>query len=503
MELFRKSVAELSLLLRTRKISSVELTSQFLTRIHNTKDHNIFVDVNHKFSILQATRADELLGGNNVNELTGVPIAFKDMFTSIGWVTSAASQMLTNYQSPFNATVVKRCHSVGMVNIGKTNMDEFSMGSTGSQSRFGPTSNINTEFLIAGGSSSGSAAAVSSYLVPVAIGSDTGGSVRQPSTFANVVSLKPTYGRISRFGMIAFSSSLDQTGIIAHTAKDCSLLLKVLVTPDRHDSTTSFCSNRSLFSSQNQPYDVNTTNFCSSSPLNGLRVGVISEYLVCSILPHDVRMIFEHSIRNLELLGATITMTKLPYFSLPSFLYQIISSVEVSSNLSRYDGIRFGLRSCCNGNSDVSVQSRQQGLGEEVKTRIIFGNRTLSSQDDKVSFYRAHTFRRELFSSFSEILAAVDVTISPVCPVLPWVPDKLTTNFTELLSDAFTVIVNLLGLPVVSLPCGLISYLGRHLPVSIQLVGRPFSEMRLVQIAHTYQLAVHWFSPALVNANTI
>lgn len=490
MELSTKTVTELSRLLKAREVSSVELATHFLNRILSCQPSNLWVDVNYKLSISQAIEADKLLKSGTSNLLTGIPVAFKDMFASAGWVTSAASPMLSSYCSPFSATAVKRCRTARMVNVGKTNMDEFSMGSSGSQSCWGPTSNASNGPIISGGSSSGSAVAVSSHLVPVALGSDTGGSVRQPSSWNGTVSLKPSYGRISRFGMVSFSSSCDQAGIFGHTVQDCSLLLEVLTGPDKNDGTASLSSGWGCHLSDQlaKPDRIGR----STKPLSGLRIGVVLEHLECAALHRDIRTLFSHSIQDLVLLGAEVVTMKQPAVVLTNFSYRTISAAEASSNLLRYDGIRFG-------------QQSESGtftlFGSEVQTRLSCGSEALTAKRWGSGFLRAHEAREALFSSFSKVQRNLDVIVLPVCPVLPWPSAKVGVSLTSTLSDAFTVTANLLGLPTVSLPCGFVSCLGRQLPVSFQFLGRPFGEARLIRVAHIFQLATCWTSHGLDSAD--
>lgn len=441
------------------------------------------MDVNFKLSLVQALRADKMLGSRSLgSQLTGIPVVLKDIFASVGWDSAAASQILRGYESPFNSAVAKRCQILGMINVGKTNLDEFCMGSTGLRSRYGPIINPYDARLISGGSSGGSAVAVSMGLAPIAVGSDTGGSVRQPASFSGLVSLKPTYGRISRFGMTAFASSFDQAGIIGYTAEDCSLLLGALIGPHRCDSTTSVCSGGNARSWIGRFPNVIGSQINCSKPLSGQKFGVLSEQLGSAAFSCDIRTLFRKVIKDLVVLGADVVVLRqlgqLDGVS-SNLVYKVITSAEAYSNFLRYNGIRFGHNS--------------KHFGSEVVTRLEIGGKLLSDGPGGCSSHTlAHSIREKLFQRFSEALTNLNFILCPTCSILPWVTSKAGGSFSSSLSDIFTVLANLMGLPVISLPCGSVGCLGRQLPISFQLVGRPFSESELVLVAHSYQLSIGW-----------
>ncbi|AGO28364.1 glutamyl-tRNA(Gln) amidotransferase, A subunit [Candidatus Tremblaya phenacola PAVE] len=487
-----KTVSELSRLLKAKEISAVELTTHFLKRIFSFQPSNSVVDVNFKLSLIQAIRADKMLRSRpSVSQLLGIPIVLKDIFASVGWGSVAASQVLRGYESPFNSAVAKRCQVLGMVNVGKTNLDEFCMGSTGFKSYYGPIMNSYDARLISGGSSGGSAVAVSMGLAPIAVGSDTGGSVRQPASFSGVVSLKPTYGRISRFGMAAFASSFEQAGIIGHTAKDCSLLLGALAGPDVHDSTASVSLGRNVrswfgrFSNR-----VGSWGTCSR-PLFSQKFGVLSEHLESAAFSCAIRSLFCNAIKDLVVLGAEVVIVRqlgqlvgVPF----NLVYRVITSAEAYSNLLRYNGLRFG--------------RNNKPFGLEVGSRLEAGGKLLAVGSGSCSFHAlAHFLREKLFRSFSEVLTNLNFVLCPTSSILPWPASKAGGSFSSSLSDVFTVLVNLMGLPTISLPCGSVGHLGHQLPISFQLVGRPFSESELVWVAHSYQLLTEW--PLLVGSDAV
>ena len=482
------SVRSLSRLLLKRKISAVELTATFLGRIHQSDTFNCLIETDYKLSILQAIEADKMIGRGHHNTLVGIPIVFKDVLVSLNQRSDACSAMLENHAGAFNASVIKKCRASGMVNLGKTNMDEFSMGSTGESSCLGSTISLQHKHLAAGGSSSGSAVAVSARLAPCAIGSDTGGSVRQPSHFASLSSLKPTYSRTSRHGMVSFSSSLDAIGVIARSVEDCAIIQSAVSGWDPKDSTSSFCKGEDLSRLLGAPWDLK--NRLPHKPLSTLKLGVFTENIECSLVPSEMRRSFSFALAGWEELGAEVLVINCAELSLPNLFYQMVSSAEASSNLSRYDGTRFGR---CQMNSydfdDEKEQARTWGPGVEVKKRIIRGNDLLLKRPRQSCLADWSLFQERMFNSINHVFMECDAILSLVCPLFPPLAHKGRSMFGEALVDAFTSYVNLTGLPAISLCYGSAEYMGSSIPLGFQLIGRPFGEAKLLQIAHTYQSA--------------
>ena len=472
------SLKELSQALAAKKISSVELTGLFLDRIERLNPEiNAFVTVDREKSLKMAVAADARIAAGTAGPLTGVPIAQKDIFCAEGWTTTCGSKMLANFVSPYDATVIEKMHrDAGLVSLGKTNMDEFAMGSSNETSYFGPVRNPWDMTRVPGGSSGGSAAAVAARLAPAATGTDTGGSIRQPAALCNLSGLKPTYGVVSRYGMIAFASSLDQGGPMAASAEDCALLLNTMVGFDERDST-----------SLDRPVEDYARDL--DKPLQGLRIGLPKEFFGegCDA---EVMAAVRAAIAEYEKLGATCVEVSLPNSHLSVPAYYVIAPAEASSNLSRFDGVRYGYRAPEYANlDDMYAKSRAQGFGEEVKRRILIGAYVLSHGYYDAYYLQAQRIRRLIANDFVEAFKQCDVIMGPTSPSTAFkLGEKAADPVQMYLSDIYTIAVNLAGLPGMSIPCGFAG----GLPVGLQLIGNYFDEARLLNVAHRYQLATDW-----------
>ena len=472
------SLKELSQALAAKKISSVELTGLFLDRIERLNPEiNAFVTVDRDKSLQMAVAADARIAAGTAGLLTGVPIAQKDIFCAEGWTTTCGSKMLANFVSPYDATVIEKMHrDAGLVSLGKTNMDEFAMGSSNETSYFGPVRNPWDMTRVPGGSSGGSAAAVAARLAPAATGTDTGGSIRQPAALCNLSGLKPTYGIVSRYGMIAFASSLDQGGPMAASAEDCALLLNTMVGFDERDST-----------SLDRPVEDYARDL--DKPLQGLRIGLPKEFFGegCDA---EVMAAVRAAIAEYEKLGATCVEVSLPNSHLSVPAYYVIAPAEASSNLSRFDGVRYGYRAPEYANlDDMYAKSRAQGFGEEVKRRILIGAYVLSHGYYDAYYLQAQRIRRLIANDFVEAFKQCDVIMGPTSPSTAFkLGEKAADPVQMYLSDIYTIAVNLAGLPGMSIPCGFAG----GLPVGLQLIGNYFDEARLLNVAHRYQLATDW-----------
>jgi aspartyl-tRNA(Asn)/glutamyl-tRNA(Gln) amidotransferase subunit A len=487
------SISQLRQALDTKQISATELAQQALAQaqLHTQgKGNNAFVDLQTEQTLLQATAADERLalgeGGLNA-PLLGIPVAHKDVFVTRGWATTACSKMLANYQSPFDATIVTQLKEAGMVNIGKLNCDEFAMGSANENSVFGAVKNPWDSSAVPGGSSGGSAAAVCAGIVPVATGSDTGGSVRQPASFCGITGIKPTYGRSSRYGMIAYASSLDQAGVLARSAQDCALVLSAMSGFDAKDSTS---VNRVA-----ENYAPCLLQYLSAHQgMKGVRIGVPKEFFADG-LADDVRFAVDSAIAQLEALGAVRVDISLPRTALSIPVYYVIAPAEASSNLSRFDGVRYGYRAPDADFSDLDslyAQSRAQGFGEEVKRRILTGAYVLSSEFYEEYYVKAQRIRRLIAQDFKAAFEHCDCIVGPVAPTVAWnIGAGKQDPMSEYLADIFNLGINLAGLPSMSVPCGL-GGLQHNRPVGLQLIGNYFDESQLFGIAHAYQQATDW-----------
>jgi aspartyl-tRNA(Asn)/glutamyl-tRNA(Gln) amidotransferase subunit A len=475
-----KTIKELSALLQGKQVSATELARHFLARAQ-ASDLNAYTDINEALTLAQAAAADARLAKGDATPLTGVPIAHKDIFVTRGWRSTAGSRMLENYVSPFDATVVEQFNAAGAVTLGKLNCDEFAMGSSNENSYFGPVKNPWDRGAVPGGSSGGSAAAVAAGLAPGATATDTGGSIRQPAAFCGVTGIKPTYGRVSRFGMIAYASSLDQGGPIARTAEDCAMLLGAMAGFDPRDSTSVERAR------EDYTRDLNAS-------LAGLRIGVPREYFGAGLAP-DVEQAVRAALQEFVKLGATLVDISLPKTELSIPVYYVIAPAEASSNLSRFDGVRYGHRAADYTDlSDMYRKTRSEGFGEEVKRRILVGAYVLSHGYYDAYYLQAQKIRRLIAEDFRQAYTQCDVIMGPVAPTVAWdMGAKANDPVANYLADIFTLSVNLAGLPGMSIPCGFGQgeQNGKR-PVGLQLIGNYFSEAKLLNIAHRYQCATDW-----------
>lgn len=472
-----RTIAELSKSLASKEISSVELTKLFLDRIHRLDEKlNSFITVTDELALSTAKQADEARAKGIAGVLTGIPIAHKDIFCTDGVKTSCGSHMLDNFISPYDATVVTNLKAAGTVMLGKTNMDEFAMGSSNETSYYGPVKNPWNIECVPGGSSGGSAAAVAGHLAPAATGTDTGGSIRQPAALCGITGLKPTYGRVSRYGMIAFASSLDQGGPLAKSAEDCAILLNAMAGFDDHDST-----------SINEPVPNYTATLNDS--IKGLKIGLPKEYFAGG-LSKEVEACIQAAIKEYEKLGATIHEISLPNTFLSAPAYYVIAPAECSSNLARYDGVRFGYR--CKDPIDLQdlyKRSRSEGFGSEVKRRIMIGTYVLSAGYYDAYYLKAQKVRRLIRDDFAQAFKQVDVILSPTAPTPAFkLGEKTSDPISMYLSDIYTIAVNLAGLPGMSVPAGFVN----KLPIGMQLIGNLFGEAKLLNVAHQYQQVTDW-----------
>jgi aspartyl-tRNA(Asn)/glutamyl-tRNA(Gln) amidotransferase subunit A len=493
----QKSLTELRAALDAKTISAVELAQMFLQRIDAAKDLNAFISVDHDLTLEQAKAADALIAKGEAGPLTGLPIAHKDVFVTRGWTSTAGSKMLENYKSPFDATVVDRLKSAGMVTLGKTNMDEFAMGSSNENSYFGPVKNPWDLKAVPGGSSGGSAAAVAARLAPAATGTDTGGSIRQPASFTGITGIKPTYGRVSRYGMIAFASSLDQGGPMARSAADCGVLLNAIASFDPRDSTSLEREDEDYTRYLGQPW----SGHDAAKPLAGLRIGLPKEFFGEG-LSAEVRSAVDAALKQYEALGATLVEVSLPKTELSIPVYYIIAPAEASSNLSRFDGVRYGHRAAGYTDLlDMYKKSRAEGFGPEVKRRILVGAYVLSHGYYDAYYVQAQKIRRIIAQDFQEAFKHCDVIMGPVAPSVAWnLGEKADDPVQMYLADIYTLSISLAGLPGMSVPCGFGAAGSAHAtrPVGLQIIGNYFNEARLLQVADAFQRATDWHvqSPA-------
>jgi aspartyl-tRNA(Asn)/glutamyl-tRNA(Gln) amidotransferase subunit A len=471
-----KSIKELAKDLRDRKFSSVELTQTFLARIKQHQSLNAFITVTEDLALLQAKDADIRIAKGNTASLTGIPMAQKDIFCTKGVLTSCGSKMLDNFIAPYNATVVERLNNAGIVMLGKLNMDEFAMGSSNETSYYGAVKNPWQTDLIPGGSSGGSAAAVAARLSVCATGTDTGGSIRQPAAHCGITGLKPTYGRVSRYGMIAYASSLDQGGPMARTSEDCAILLQAMAGFDVKDST-----------SVDLPVPDYQANLANN--IKGLIIGLPKEFFGDG-LTNNVAVAIEEAIQEYKKMGAEVKEVSMPNLKLAIPAYYVIAPAECSANLSRFDGVRFGYR-CENPNDlkDLYTRSRGEGFGKEVKRRILMGTYALSAGYYDAYYLKAQKIRRLISEDFKKTFADVDVIMGPVTPSTAFgIGEKIGNPIEMYLSDIYTIAINLAGLPAMSIPAGFAD--GK--PVGLQVIGNYFAEDKLLNIAHQYQLATDW-----------
>ena len=484
-----KTIKELSALLQSKQVSSVELTSHYLDRIE-ASSHNAFLHLDRERTLAQAAAADLRIADGSAGPLTGVPIAHKDIFVTRGWRTTAGSKMLANYESPFDATVVERFNRAGMVTLGKVNLDEFAMGSANENSAFGAVKNPWDPLAVPGGSSGGSAAAIAARLAPAATATDTGGSIRQPAAFCGVTGIKPTYGRVSRFGMIAFASSLDQGGPIAQTAEDCALLLNEMIGFDERDSTSLTVEQGNV--SEDYTRDLN-------KPLTGLRIGVPKEYFGEG-LAADVEAAVRGALDEFVKLGASLVEISLPKTALSIPTYYIIAPAEASSNLSRFDGVRYGHRAAeYKDLQDMYRKTRAEGFGREVQRRIMVGTYVLCHGYYDAYYVQAQKIRRLIADDFQAAFAdKCDVIMGPVAPTVAWdLGSKANDPVANYLADIFTLSTSLAGLPGMSIPVGFgQGEKNAKRPVGLQVIGNYFAEAKLLNIAHQYQQVTDWHTRA-------
>lgn len=474
------TLTELSAQLKNKQVSATELAQLYLHRIA-ASTLNAFTGINPELTLEQAKDADARIARGDPTPLTGIPLAHKDIFVTRGWPSTAGSKMLAGYNSPFDATVVEQFRKVGMVTLGKLNCDEFAMGSANENSFFGAVKNPWDTRAVPGGSSGGSAAAVAGGLTPAATGTDTGGSIRQPAALCGITGIKPTYGRVSRYGMIAFASSLDQGGPMAWTAEDCALLLSAMVGFDARDST----------SIEREPEDFTRQ---LNDDIKGLKIGVPKEYFGEG-LASDVEQAVRNALQEYEKLGATLIDISLPKTSLSIPVYYVIAPAEASSNLSRFDGVRYGHRAKDYADlADMYRKTRSEGFGDEVKRRILVGTYVLSHGYYDAYYLQAQKIRRLIAQDFQQAFTQCDVIMGPVAPTVAWdLGSKVNDPVANYLADIYTLSTSLAGLPGMSIPVGFgQGDKNSKRPVGLQLIGNYFSEAKLLNIAHRFQQATDW-----------
>ena len=483
--MLNSSLKQLAAALSTRQISSVELTGLFLDRIEALNPAiNAFITVDREKSLAEAKRADARLAAGEAGPLTGIPVAHKDIFCAEGWRTTCGSKMLGNFISPYDATVIQRFKAAGCVSLGKTNMDEFAMGSSNETSYFGPVKNPWDQGRVPGGSSGGAAACIGARMAPAATGTDTGGSIRQPAALCGLTGLKPTYGVVSRYGMIAFASSLDQAGPMAKSAEDCALMLNAMAGFDERDST-----------SLERPAEDYARDL--DKPLAGLKIGLPKEFFGAG-MDADVRATVEAALDEYRKLGAVTVEVSLPNSGLSVPAYYVLAPAEASSNLSRFDGVRYGYRAPeYTDLKDMYEKSRAQGFGPEVKRRILIGAYVLSHGYYDAYYLQAQRLRRLIAEDFVKAFETCDVIMGPTSPSVAFAFGAKSADPVQMyLSDIYTISTNLAGLPGMSIPCGTGA---NNLPVGLQIIGNYFDEARMLGVAHQYQQATDWHlrQPAL------
>ena len=476
MSLHRKTIAQLSKGLSTGEFSSVELTRHFLDRIKQS-DLNAFITVTDELAMTQARAADNKIAQGEAGVLTGIPYAHKDIFCTNGVKTSAGSKMLDNFISPYDSTVTHQLNQADLVMLGKANMDEFAMGSSNENSYYGAVKNPWDKTKIPGGSSGGSAAAVGARLAPFATGTDTGGSIRQPASLCGITGLKPTYGRISRYGMIAYASSLDQAGPMTQTAEDAAMVLNVMAGFDQKDSTSA-------------QRDVEDYTAKLNDSIKGLKIGLPKEFF-SEGLDTEVSQQVMNAVKEFEAMGATVKEVSLPNSTYAIPTYYIVAPCECSSNLSRMDGVRFGHR-CDNPKDleDLYLRSRSEGFGDEVKRRIMIGAYALSAGYYDAYYLKAQKTRHLISDDFKQAFKEVDVIMGPVSPTTAFDLGSVKDPVSMYLADIYTLSANLAGLPGMSIPAGF----AQNLPVGLQLIGNYWSESKLLNIAHQFQQQTDWHS---------
>ncbi len=476
--MFNASLKQLSTQLAGKKISSTELTTEFLKRIKALNpEYNAFITVNEEISLAQARVADQLIAAGQNGSLTGIPIAQKDIFCAKGWLTTCGSKMLSNFISPYDAGVIERFNQAGAVNIGKTNMDEFAMGSSNETSFYGPVKNPWDHAAVPGGSSGGAACAVAARLAPAATGTDTGGSIRQPAALCGISGIKPTYGLVSRYGMIAFASSLDQGGPMAKSAEDLALLLNTMVGFDPRDSTS--------LQREQEDYAHDL-----EKPLAGMRIGLPKEYFAEG-MSRDVEVAIENALNECRKLGATTVEIALPNTPLSIPVYYVLAPAEASSNLSRFDGVRYGYRAKSYSDlSDMYRKTRAEGFGAEVKRRILIGTYVLSHGYYDAYYIKAQKLRRLIAQDFADAYQQCDIIMGPTTPTVAFnLGEKSGDPIQMYLSDIYTSAANLTGLPAMSIPVG---FGEKNRPVGLHIIGNYFREAQMLNVAHQFQQITDW-----------
>ena len=476
MSVHGKTLAELAAGLRNKEFSSVELTKLFLERMEaSQRSLNAFVSITRDSALAAAAAADSRLAAGRAGPLTGVPIVHKDIFCTEGIRTTCGSRMLDNFVAPYDATVVAKLKAAGTVLLGKTNMDEFAMGSSNETSYYGPVRNPWNTDLVPGGSSGGSAAAVGARLAPAATGTDTGGSIRQPAALCGITGIKPTYGRVSRYGMIAFASSLDQGGVLGAGAEDVALVLSAMAGFDPRDSTS---------------VDKPVPDYAASlnNPLKGLKIGLLKEFFE-GLEPQNEKRVRD-ALAVYQKLGATLQEVSLPNLPLSVPAYYVVAPAECSSNLARFDGVRYGHRAENPRDLlDLYKRSRGEGFGAEVKRRIMTGTYVLSAGYFDAYYLQAQKVRRLIANDFDKAFTEVDVLMGPTTPTPAFALGAKTEDpITMYLNDIYTIGANLAGVPAISVPCGFV----QDLPVGLQIIGPQFAEDRLLNVAHAYQRETDW-----------
>ncbi len=478
MDLFDLTLHELHEKLKRKEVSSREATSAMLARIEQVEPRiNAFITVTPERALAEADQADQRIAAGDMDVMTGIPLAVKDIFLTEGTRTTCASRILTDFIPPYSATTFEKLRARGMVLLGKLNQDEFAMGSSNESSAFGPCRNPWDTDCIPGGSSGGSAAAIAARQATVALGTDTGGSIRQPASHCGCVGLKPTYGRVSRYGVIAYASSLDQVGPLTRDVTDCAIMMGALAGYDPRDST-----------SVNRP----VPDYCAalSNDVRGLKIGLPREYFIEGLDP-DVQAALERAIETYRGLGAEFMEISLPHTDYAVASYYLIATAEASANLARYDGVRFGHRAeQAKGLVEMYATSRSQGFGTEVKRRIMLGTYALSSGYYDAYYLKAQKVRTLIMGDFTQAFQDVDLILTPVAPTPAFrIGEKANDPLQMYLSDIFTIPVNLAGTCAMSLPAGIS---GAGLPIGMQLVGRPFGEETILRAAHAFEQATEW-----------
>ena len=486
--MLNSTLKQLAAELAAKHVSSIEVTQYFLKRINTLgKALNAFISVDEEKSLAAARAADQLIAAGAGGPLTGIPLAHKDIFCTKGWLTTCGSKILSNFVAPYDAHVIERFNAAGAVTAGKTNMDEFAMGSSNETSFYGPVKNPWDTAAVPGGSSGGSAAAVAARLAPAATGTDTGGSIRQPAALTGICGLKPTYGVVSRYGMIAFASSLDQAGPFAKTAEDLGIMLNAMAGFDERDSTSLQREREDYTREINASRDDAREH---TKPLKGLRIGLPAEFFAAGVAP-EVAQAVDAAITEFKKLGGETVDVSLPNMKLSVPVYYVLAPAEASSNLSRFDGVRYGYRAPEYSDLlDMYMKTRAQGFGAEVKRRILVGTYVLSQGYYDAYYIKAQKLRRLIAQDFVEAFKKCDVIMGPTSPTTAFnIGEKAGDPVQMYLSDIYTIAVNLAGLPGMSIPCGMGA---GNRPIGLQIIGNYFGEAKMLGVAHQYQQATDW-----------